>query len=46
MGANFINSILEAWSEVLVHSIQEDASLNESSREAEVIMSILIQLHS
>ena len=40
MGANFINSILEAWSEVLVHSIQ-DASLNESSREAEVIMSIL-----
>ena len=41
MGANFINSILEAWSEVLVHSIQEDSSLKESSRDAEVIMSIL-----
>ena len=41
MGANFINSILEKWSEVLVHAIQEDALLDKTSRNVEVVMSIL-----
>ena len=41
MGANFINSILENWSEVLVHAIQEDSLLDKTSRNVEVVMSIL-----
>ena len=41
MGANFINSILEKWSEVLVHAIQEDALLDKTLRNVEVVMSIL-----
>lgn len=41
MGANFINSVLESFSQTLVNSIQESSIFENEEKEVQVIMSIL-----
>lgn len=41
MGANFINSILEEWSAILVRTISEHEAFADTDRSVQVVMSIL-----